>query len=79
MEAKELQVIEFEFPSPFGVICSLIEEMGYYNIDVEYMFPSPFGVICSLINEDLDDLKDNGKFPSPFGVICSLIYKANKN
>ena len=37
------------FPSPFGVICSLIE---IYNEGAKYeLFPSPFGVICSLIED----------------------------
>ena len=37
------------FPSPFGVICSLIELKKDYTYDDVLRFPSPFGVICSLI------------------------------
>ena len=40
--------IEFsKFPSPFGVICSLIF-LNFLILEA-FQFPSPFGVICSLI------------------------------
>ena len=38
-----------EFPSPFGVICSLILERMQPMEIRDLLFPSPFGVICSLI------------------------------
>ena len=42
------------FPSPFGVICSLISFTSK-NHDSAVWFPSPFGVICSLIRKILND------------------------
>ena len=44
-----LRFFNHMFPSPLGVICSLIfKEKNKYLIH-QLEFPSPFGVICSLI------------------------------
>jgi len=40
--------IKLGFPSPFGVICSLIMLKNILIVE-KTKFPSPFGVICSLI------------------------------
>ena len=61
------------FPSPLGVIFSLIcsgEDLNLLNLD---MFPSPLGVIFSLIKDVFLFMKKVFKFPSPLGVIFSLI------
>ena len=62
------------FPSPFGVICSLINDIDDVE-DILYRitFPSPFGVICSLMFGWKIKPVYHKLFPSPFGVICSLI------
>ena len=64
---------DIKFPSPLGVIFSLIKDADLLKECTE--FPSPLGVIFSLIN--MKKIKRNKKevfsFPSPLGVIFSLI------
>ena len=45
---KKMLANLLSFPSPFGVICSLIK-FKITDYDKFLAFPSPFGVICSLI------------------------------
>ena len=41
-----------KFPSPFGVICSLMIGQEFELLKNSEKFPSPFGVICSLIKRN---------------------------
>ena len=63
------------FPSPIGVIFSLINNFFTCATFKYSKFPSPIGVIFSLIQK-VRIWIDNAKifrFPSPIGVIFSLI------
>ena len=67
-----------KFPSPIGVIFSLINNFFTCATFKYSKFPSPIGVIFSLIQK-VRIWIDNAKifrFPSPIGVIFSLIKRA---
>ena len=63
------------FPSPLGVIFSLMKKQDLINLAGNLKFPSPLGVIFSLIGliSKTNIIEFKVKFPSPLGVIFSLI------
>ena len=78
LEHRLTKKIIKRFPSPIGVIFSLIKNL---TKNMEYLrdgeFPSPIGVIFSLIMVEpfgVMDPKLVARFPSPIGVIFSLIF-----
>ena len=68
-----------EFPSPLGVIFSLMSIIASGALLGSNRFPSPLGVIFSLIKIQLKLWKigELKMFPSPLGVIFSLIDNIN--
>ena len=70
---KHTRLSSLLFPSPLGVIFSLIKKM-LRTLALNLKFPSPLGVIFSLIKKEyLLHLDNTLLFPSPLGVIFSLI------
>ena len=67
----------FQFPSPIGVIFSLILNIWFSEWLRGLLFPSPIGVIFSLIHseEGVYRCLFSYEFPSPIGVIFSLIVR----
>ena len=64
-----------KFPSPLGVIFSLINHRPFgHSYTLDGVFPSPLGVIFSLIGTIITAIVfPTAMFPSPLGVIFSLI------